>query len=56
VATAGIATTVLPAAQEGFPMRVGVLDILDLPTRRMGEIPIKYCLTKQYASVMPQAV
>ncbi len=37
-------------------MRIAVLDILDLPSRRWGEIPIKVSLTKQYASVMPQAV
>ncbi len=37
-------------------MRIGVLDLLTLPARRPAEIVYNVMLTKQYASVMPQAI
>ena len=35
-------------------MRVGILDILSLPTRTSAESAYNLLLTKQYASLMPQ--
>jgi len=37
-------------------VRVGILDILSLPTRSPGETAYNLMLTKQYASIMPQAI
>ena len=37
-------------------MRIAVLDIIALPSQKWMELPLKFCLTKQYASVMPQAI
>ncbi|MCZ6690499.1 MAG: radical SAM protein [Planctomycetota bacterium] len=37
-------------------MRVGILDILALPTKQPAEVVFRVLLTKQYASVTPQAI
>lgn len=37
-------------------MRVGILDILTLSTGGLAEIPSHFLLTKQYASITPQAI
>lgn len=37
-------------------MRIGILDILSLPVRSLGETAYNVMLTKQYASLMPQAI
>ncbi|HKB41974.1 MAG TPA: hypothetical protein VKD72_36440, partial [Gemmataceae bacterium] len=37
-------------------MKVGILDILALPSRHWADMPSHFMMTKQYASVTPQAI
>lgn len=37
-------------------MRVGIIDLLSMPASHWLEVPYRFLLTKQYASLMPQAI
>src|SRR5919197_5799447 len=44
------------SARRGTAMRVGILDILAQPTRRPAELGYRLLITKQFASITPQAI
>jgi len=37
-------------------MRVGIIDLLSMPASHWVEVPYRFLMTKQYASLMPQAI